>query len=115
MDAPPIQYARTSDGADIAYWTMGDGPPLLQLTIQPVIPWRAWHSLEEVRACFRTHSPDGTPLIGADPTLPSFFWVAALGGYGMGASWELGRLAAAGLRGQNEPELIQIAPGRFCA
>jgi class 3 adenylate cyclase len=29
MDAPPIQYARTDDGLNIAYWTIGDGPPLL--------------------------------------------------------------------------------------
>ncbi len=50
MDEPTVQYARTSDGADIAYWTMGSGPPLLQLTVQPVLPWRAYHSLEEVRA-----------------------------------------------------------------
>jgi class 3 adenylate cyclase/pimeloyl-ACP methyl ester carboxylesterase len=26
---PRIQYAKTSDGVSIAYWTMGDGPPLL--------------------------------------------------------------------------------------
>ena len=24
MDAPPIQYARTEDGVNIAYWTSGD-------------------------------------------------------------------------------------------
>ena len=29
MDAPPIQYTRTSDGVNIAYWTLGEGPPLL--------------------------------------------------------------------------------------
>ena len=31
MDAPPIQYAHTDDGVNIAYWTLGDGPPLLHL------------------------------------------------------------------------------------
>jgi pimeloyl-ACP methyl ester carboxylesterase len=30
---PRIQYARTSDGVNIANWTMGEGPPLLHL------PW----------------------------------------------------------------------------
>jgi hypothetical protein len=25
MDAPPIQYTRTSDGVNIAYWTPGEG------------------------------------------------------------------------------------------
>ena len=29
MDAPPIQYARTADGVNIAYWTLGAGPPLV--------------------------------------------------------------------------------------
>ena len=29
MDAPPIQYARTDDGVDIAYWIAGEGKPLL--------------------------------------------------------------------------------------
>jgi DNA-binding CsgD family transcriptional regulator/pimeloyl-ACP methyl ester carboxylesterase len=29
MDAPPVQYARTSDGFDIAYTVCGDGPPML--------------------------------------------------------------------------------------
>ena len=29
MDAPPIQYARTQDGLNIAYWTIGDGPTLI--------------------------------------------------------------------------------------
>ena len=24
MDAPPIQYARTDDGVNIAYWTLGE-------------------------------------------------------------------------------------------
>ena len=72
--------------------------------IEQHLPALRGFSLDEVRACFRTHSPDGAPLIGPDPTLPSFFWVAALGGYGMGASWELGRMAAAGLMGRDGPE-----------
>ena len=50
MDEPTVQYTRTSDGADIAYWTMGDGPPLLWLPFQPAIPWRIHHSIEEERA-----------------------------------------------------------------
>jgi DNA-binding CsgD family transcriptional regulator/pimeloyl-ACP methyl ester carboxylesterase len=29
MDAPPVQYVRTSDGYDIAYGISGDGPPLI--------------------------------------------------------------------------------------
>ena len=26
MDTPPIQYARTEDGVNIAYWALGEGP-----------------------------------------------------------------------------------------
>lgn len=29
MTEPRIQYARTSDGVSIAYWTLGEGPPLV--------------------------------------------------------------------------------------
>ncbi len=28
---PHIQYAKTSDGVNIAYWTLGDGEPLVLL------------------------------------------------------------------------------------
>ena len=31
MEAPPIRYARTSDGVNIAFTTLGDGPPLIYL------------------------------------------------------------------------------------
>jgi len=32
MDAPPIQYAKTADGVSIAYWAIGEGPPLVILS-----------------------------------------------------------------------------------
>ena len=31
MDVPPIHYARTEDGVNIAYWTLGEGPPVVAL------------------------------------------------------------------------------------
>ncbi len=40
---PRIQYAKTEDGVNIAYWTLGEGPPLVQM----VGPWShiemEWH------------------------------------------------------------------------
>ena len=33
---PLIQYSRTADGVNIAYWTMGEGPPLIAM---PSMPW----------------------------------------------------------------------------
>jgi class 3 adenylate cyclase/pimeloyl-ACP methyl ester carboxylesterase len=32
-DAPPVQYARTSDGVNIAFWTYGKGPPLVLMPL----------------------------------------------------------------------------------
>ena len=55
--------------------------------IKQIQPQRSW-------SCFRTFSRDHRPLIGPDPKIPGLYWVAALGGFGMGASWEVGRLAA---------------------
>src|SRR3990172_5913986 len=36
MMEPRIQYAKTSDGVSIAYWTLGEGEPLLHM---PAFPW----------------------------------------------------------------------------
>jgi class 3 adenylate cyclase len=33
MDDPQIRYARTSDGVNIAYWTMGTGPPVVMMSL----------------------------------------------------------------------------------
>lgn len=57
MNAPPIHYTRTSDGARIAYQTIGSGPPLLVFPAGPFAdrlydwswpPYReAWRQLAE--------------------------------------------------------------------
>src|SRR4030042_402023 len=33
---PRIQYAQTADGVSIAFWTLGEGPPLV---VMPNVPW----------------------------------------------------------------------------
>jgi class 3 adenylate cyclase/pimeloyl-ACP methyl ester carboxylesterase len=33
MQQPPIQYCKTADGVGIAFWTLGEGPPLVILPI----------------------------------------------------------------------------------
>ncbi len=48
----------------------------------------------QVWACFRTKTPGGGFHLGWSSELEGFYWVAGLGGHGMGASWEVGRLAA---------------------
>jgi len=64
-------------------------------------------------ACLRTFSADGRFVIGADPCVQGFFWVAGLGGHGMTTSSGVGRLAAAAVLGHKVPELDSFAPGRL--
>jgi pimeloyl-ACP methyl ester carboxylesterase/DNA-binding CsgD family transcriptional regulator len=42
MDAPPVQYVKTSDGYDIAYGVCGSGPPLLEMPDFPNHFERMW-------------------------------------------------------------------------
>jgi D-arginine dehydrogenase len=68
-------------------------------------------------SCFRTKSSDGDPIVGWDPETAGMFWVAGLGGNGMGASWEIGRQAAELLRRRTEgtpsDAAASLAPMRF--
>jgi glycine/D-amino acid oxidase-like deaminating enzyme len=52
-----------------------------------------------VWSCFRTKTPTGNFHLGWSERAGGFFWTAGLGGHGMGASWEVGRRAAAEIRG----------------
>ena len=67
---------------------------------------RAW-------SCFRTKAPDALPVIGPDPRLPAFWWLAGLGGYGLGASWEVGRIAARALVDSAETLPHEVLPSRL--
>jgi D-arginine dehydrogenase len=53
----------------------------------PRVLGRRWGGL-------RTFSPDRIPVVGDDPALPGFFWVAGQGGCGIETSPALGRIAA---------------------
>ncbi len=56
MDAPPIQYARTHDGHDLAYWVAGSGPVFIHtpheashLLMEWDFPlWRAWYEVDSL-------------------------------------------------------------------
>lgn len=69
--------------------------------------------IERTWACFRTKAPDALPVIGPDPRLPAFWWLAGLGGYGLGASWEIGRLAARALMEGAETLPREVLPSRL--
>ncbi len=62
---------------------------------------------------FRTKAPDALPVIGPDPRLPTLWWLAGLGGYGLGASWELGRIAARALIEGAETLPCEVLPSRL--
>ena len=65
-------------------------------------------------AGLRVFSPDGRPLVGWDPSLEGFLWVAAVGGVGIQSSPAIGQLAADLVlgRGTRDPELAALDPGR---
>ncbi len=81
--------------------------------------WRELPALQEavqrrVWSCFRTKTSDHQFVLGWDPCLAGFFWVAGLGGHGMGTSWEVGRRAALSLQ-KPDQEVLPPAflPNRF--
>jgi D-arginine dehydrogenase len=63
----------------------------------------------------RTLTRDGRFAIGHDPMLGGLFWVAGLGGHGMVASFEIGRLAAGLIDGSLKDERLatRFDPARF--
>lgn len=72
-------------------------------------------------AGLRSFVADGSPVIGYDPEVAGFFWIAALGGYGIQTAPAVGRLAAALVRHQAVPgdmlerglDVALLAPQRF--
>lgn len=74
---------------------------------------RSWAGL-------RSFVADRSPVIGFDPVCPGFFWVAALGGYGIQTSAAVAALSAGLIRGQGVPDRLialgfdpaMIDPGR---
>ncbi|MFT7581491.1 MAG: D-arginine dehydrogenase [Myxococcota bacterium] len=71
-------------------------------------PTRGWAGL-------RVMTPDGRFVIGPDPRLSGFFWVAGLGGHGMTTSAGVGEIAAQGILDGEVPAPYAraFAPERF--
>jgi D-arginine dehydrogenase len=68
-------------------------------TLRIVRPVRTWAGL-------RSFVADGGLVGGFDPEVPSFFWVAAQGGYGIQTSAAMGEACAALAAGAALPESI---------
>jgi D-arginine dehydrogenase len=67
-------------------------------------------------AGLRSFVPDRTPVIGFDSMTSGFFWVAALGGYGIQTAPAVSRLAAAlalGLQLDDDLAMHGIAPAAY--
>ncbi len=67
---------------------------------------RTWSGL-------RVFAPDGRFVIGPDPALPGFFWVAALGGHGVTTSYAVGALAADLVEDPELDKANPFSPARF--
>jgi D-arginine dehydrogenase len=62
-------------------------------------------------AGLRSFAPDRSPVIGFDPAVPGFFWLAGQGGYGIQTAPAAAALAAALLRDEaRPPELAGFDP-----
>jgi D-arginine dehydrogenase len=79
--------------------------------------------IEHKWAGLRTFASDKTPVVGFDPGIAGFFWLAGQGGYGFQTAPAMARLAAALICGKGIPSEIQdqgitadpLSPARFAA
>jgi len=72
-------------------------------------------------AGLRTFAPDRSPVVGFDPVVEDFFWLAGQGGYGIQTAPALSRCAASLVRGEGIPAALNdlevtdasLDPGRI--
>ncbi len=71
--------------------------------------------IEKAKSGLRTMAPDGRFVIGEDPRVPGFFWMAGLGGHGVTTCFSSGRLAADLVLGKKREEFLvdAVSPKRF--
>jgi len=99
---PPAEPAVDAAALDQLYAKLQRAfPKLLASTVE-----RSW-------ACLRTFARDERFVIGRDPALEGFVWVAALGGHGVTTSAAVGRLAAAAVLGKRDGLLAHFEPARL--
>jgi D-arginine dehydrogenase len=86
---------------------------LLFEKIQRHLPALSDVAIKNRWAGFRTLSSDGRFVIGWDPKVRGFFWVAGLGGHGVTTSSAVGALAAKLILNPNESSGEEFSPARF--
>lgn len=111
-DATPCEPADVQpEEIDIA-WAMHHLESHTTLSVKRVA--KAW-------AGMRSFAPDALPVVGFEPGIDGFFWLAGQGGYGILSSPALGNLAAHLLLGETLPETFttegldaeRFSPARF--
>jgi D-arginine dehydrogenase len=85
--------------------------------LRALAPALAPRSLGRRWGGLRTFAPDRVPVVGADPQLPGFFWLAGQGGCGIETSPILGEVAADLITTGTTERFDQslLAPERFAA
>jgi class 3 adenylate cyclase/pimeloyl-ACP methyl ester carboxylesterase len=80
MTGPRIQYARTADGINIAFWSIGEGLPVLQV---PPVPWshigkewddpdyRSWYEINSRSRRLIRYDARGTGISDPVNTVPT--------------------------------------------
>ena len=91
------------------------GERLLRQKLARAFPALGPFEIRSARACLRTYTADGRFLIGRDPGLEGFVWVAGLGGHGMSTSYSVGRFGAAAVLGEPVEESAPFSPARLDA
>ena len=87
----------------------------LRHTLRKYLPSLAGVRLTRGLAGLRTLTPDGRFIIGFDPKLSNFFWMAGLGGHGVTTSYSIGDLASDLLLGRPHDDTLArpFSPKRF--
>ncbi len=122
----PAVYFRTESRGlllspcDEATWKPGSPPAdpdasaWLAERLSSTFPHLANLPIARMWAGLRSFSDDGNFVIGRDPKVSNFLWVAGLGGHGMTTSAAVGELAAALLLGRVPPlDPAPYSPARF--
>lgn len=80
---------------------------------ESVVDWPV-ESVERRWAGLRSFAPDRLPVIGADPLVPDFFWLAGQGGFGIQTAPAIALIAAAQITGTPPARWVAaIDAGRY--
>ena len=95
--------------------TDGSAQALLAEKVTRYLPGIPNVAIKQSWAGLRTLSGDGRFVIGWDPKIQGFFWVAGLGGHGVTTSSSAGALAASLILKPDGEKASEFSPERFLA